>query len=272
MTVRRWKPCRELAPFVETFGVREAGFGGAALRLALPARRDCFLEFYFADRYRVANVSTGAVHVAPRCVLVGPHTERREDLILAGDLKVFTIRFSPVGLRALFGIPARLLRDLAVEAELVLGKDVAELEEQLHACGESAWGPVAEQFLLDRVRRNGVPDDGGLVRRIARELETSHGTVSVAAAAAKHTMSVRQMERAFQEHVGVSPKMFGRLLRLDHALEIAGAQAGCNWADVASVCGYFDQSHMVRDFRAMTGATPVEFAALRAGTVTPATP
>ena len=75
-------------------------------------------------------------------------------------------------------------------------------------------------------------------------------------------VSPRHLERLFQEQVGVSPKVFGKLLRLEHALELAGAKS--NWADIASRCGYFDQSHMVRDFRAMIKATPVEFMALRA--------
>jgi len=95
----------------------------------------------------------------------------------------------------------------------------------------------------------------------AATMQRSRGMVNVAAAAAASAVSTRHLERAFQEQVGVSPKVFARLLRLDHALEMAGPTS--NWAEVASLCGYFDQSHMVRDFRAMTGATPVEFAALR---------
>jgi transcriptional regulator GlxA family with amidase domain len=70
------------------------------------------------------------------------------------------------------------------------------------------------------------------------------------------------MERAFQEQVGLSQKLFGRLLRLEHALKLAETRS--DWADVAVTRGYSDQSHLIRDFRAQTGATPIEFAALRA--------
>ena len=45
MTLRRWKPCIELRPFVEAYGVREAGFGARQAYVPLSARRDCFLEF-----------------------------------------------------------------------------------------------------------------------------------------------------------------------------------------------------------------------------------
>jgi len=262
MTARRWKPCPELRPFVEAYGVREAGFGTKQAYVPLPARRDCFLEFYLQGRYRIVTVATGAEHWAPRCVLVGPSTYRREDLRLSGSLQVFSIRFSPVGFRAMFGIPARLLRDRAVEAELVLGQEIVEIHEQLATVEPARWESVAERYLLKRIRFLDVSAESRIAGQAAAAMQRSRGMVSVAEVAAESALSTRHLERAFQEQVGVSPKVFGRLLRLDHALELAGS--GSNWAEVASACGYFDQSHLVRDFRAMTGATPMEFAALRA--------
>jgi AraC-like DNA-binding protein len=262
MMVRRWKPCAELRPFVEAYGIREAGFGTRQAYVPLPARRDCFLEFYLQGRYRIVTVATGAEHWAPRCVLVGPSTQRREDLRLSGSLQVFSIRFSPVGFRAMFGIPARLLRDRAMEAELVLGQEIVEMHEQLATAEPARWESVAEQYLLKRIRFLDVSTESRIAGRAAAAIQRSRGMVSVAAVAAESALSTRHLERAFQEQVGVSPKVFGRLLRLDHALELG--ESGSNWAEVASACGYFDQSHLVRDFRAMTGATPVEFVALRA--------
>src|SRR5580658_9235135 len=85
MTVRRWKPCAELQPFVEAYSLREAGFATRQTYVPLPARRDCFLEFYLQDRYRIVTVATGAEHWAPRCVLVGPSTHRIADLKLSGS-------------------------------------------------------------------------------------------------------------------------------------------------------------------------------------------
>src|ERR1700744_4540253 len=91
MTVRRWKPCAELRPFVEAYSVREAAFGTGQTYVTLPARRDFFLEFYLQDRYRIVTVATGAEHWAPRCVLVGPSTQRTEDLKLTGSLRGFSV-------------------------------------------------------------------------------------------------------------------------------------------------------------------------------------
>jgi AraC-like DNA-binding protein len=262
MTVKRWRPCAELRQSVEAYSVREAGFGTRQAYVPLPARRDCFLEFYLQGRYRIVTVATGAEHWAPRCVLVGPSTQRREDLKLSGSLQVFSIRFSPAGFRALFGIPARLLRDRAMEAELVLGREIVELHEQLAAVAPARWEPVAEAYLLKRLRMHDVSAASRMAGQAAMTMQRSYGMVRVAEVAARLSVSTRHLERTFQEQVGVSPKVFGKLLRLDHALQLARPES--NWSEVANACGYFDQSHMVRDFRAMTGVTPVEFAALRA--------
>ena len=93
----RWRcgdggPCVELRPFVEAYSAREVEFEMRHAYVPLPARRDCFLEFYLQGRYRVLTVATGAEHWAPRCLLVGPSTQRREDLKLSGSLRVFSIR------------------------------------------------------------------------------------------------------------------------------------------------------------------------------------
>ena len=260
MTVRRWKPCVELRPFVEAYGVRQAELGTEQAYVPLPARRDCFLEFYLQGRYRIVTVATGAEHWAPRCVLVGPSTHRREDLKLSGSLQVFSIRFSPVGFRAMFRVPARLLRDRATEAQLVLGPEVVELHEQLMAGQPTEWETIAERYLVKRLRLFDFTRESRIAAQAAEMMQQSRGMVGVAEVAAQSGVGPRHLERLFQEQVGVSPKVFGRLLRLDHALDLAGATS--NWAEVATACGYFDQSHMVRDFRALAGASPAEFLAL----------
>jgi len=258
MTVREWKPCAALRPFVDSFGQREARLGAAHNYVALPARSDCFLEFYFADRYRIVNATSGIVHRAPQCVLVGPHTRRREDLILGGRLENFTIRFSAIGFRALFGIPARVVRDVAESSDAVLGGSVVELQEKLAAASGDGRVRMAEEFLLARLRRYG---DGGVVGRLAEAMQRSHGAVNVSSLATRHGLSTRQVERMFQEQVGLAPKMFGRLARIAKAVKMG--DAGEAWADIAVAAGYFDQSHMVREFRDLIGDTPAGFGALR---------
>jgi AraC-like DNA-binding protein len=262
MTVFSMRPSPALAPYVHHFGLRVASLGVEHLYTALPARSDCFLEFYLADRYQIVDVSTRAVHRSPRVALVGPHTRRREDLILSGTLQVFHIHFTATGFRQLFGIPAERIANAAESAEAILGRGVLELAEQLAALNEPAQlVAVAERYLMAR-----LPDAAGPAARVAaivRLLERSHGKAEIAPLAAAHGLTVRHLERVFAEYVGVSPKIFARLARLSRALTLYEREPPGQWAGVALAAGFYDQSHLVRDFQALTGETPVGFVALR---------
>ena len=81
----------------------------------------------------------------------------------------------------------------------------------------------------------------------------SHGEASVANVARECNVSERQLERLFHEHVGVSPKMLSRLARFQRAL--AGFDSERNWAEVAVQAAYYDQSHLLHDFRRFADET-----------------
>lgn len=263
MTIRSWRPVPALRPFVDEFGLREARLGATQIYHPLAARNDCFLEFYFEDRFRVVNVASGSVHLAPRVVLVGPHSKRREDLIHTGNLKVFHIGLSPIGFSALFQIPARTICNSAESAEIVLGASILELEQRLASAPIPGWCAVAECFLLERLAKSSLVLDGGVAAQIARSFQRHHGSAPVSQIAAWHHLSVRQVERIFEEHVGLRPKVFARVERLQRALRMSQGDFAQDWAALALSAGYFDQSHMVREFRALTGETPLRFKALQ---------
>jgi AraC-like DNA-binding protein len=63
----------------------------------------------------------------------------------------------------------------------------------------------------------------------------------------------------FREHVGLTPKLFCRVRRFRAMLDQITKGRPVNWAKLAADCGYFDQAHLIRDFRAFAGITPVEY-------------
>ena len=260
--LRRWLPVASLRPWVSTFGLRRAALGAAQSYQPLHARADFFLEFYLEDRYHVVDVATGTVRQAPASVLVGPQTRRREDLIYAGTLRVFNIRFSAVGFRALFGIAARAVSDHALSADSVLGPEVQLLQERLSAARDTELQVVAERFLLDRLRSARLPASHKAVASMAKHLSGAEDVGSVAELAVAYGFGARQVERLFQDQVGLSPKTYARVHRLGRALGLAKGRAKPDWAAIAAETGYFDQSHLVRDFGASMGTTPGGFAAL----------
>ena len=90
----------------------------------------------------------------------------------------------------------------------------------------------------------------------------SGGRASIESVAEAAGVSRQHLARAFAHHVGVSPKTFGRVMRFRRAIELGKEQ---QWADVAAELGYFDQSHLIADFREFAGETPVPFFLSQAG-------
>jgi AraC-like DNA-binding protein len=98
-------------------------------------------------------------------------------------------------------------------------------------------------------------------RRVAAAVEViirSGGQATIERVAAAAGVSRQHLARAFAYHVGVSPKTFARVVRFRRALKLArtGNRA---WADLAAELGYFDQSHLIAEFREFAGDTPVPF-------------
>jgi transcriptional regulator GlxA family with amidase domain len=88
----------------------------------------------------------------------------------------------------------------------------------------------------------------------------AHGALPITALIAASGQGTRQFERRFLEHFGVSPKRFARIVRLNHALQLKNAERHLSWAVVGQMSGYFDQNHLIKDFKAMTGQLPSHYA------------
>ena len=76
------------------------------------------------------------------------------------------------------------------------------------------------------------------------------------AAAADLGVSARHLRRVFREALGTSPKAFNRLMRFLRALGTARQDARTGWAGIAAVAGYYDQAHLIAEFRTIAGVTP----------------
>lgn len=90
----------------------------------------------------------------------------------------------------------------------------------------------------------------------ARLRDLLGGGHTVAGAADALGYSARQLQRRTRQAFGYGPQHLGRVLRLNRA--VAAADAGLDWATVALRAGFVDQAHLVRDFRALAGATPTQ--------------
>ncbi|HYI19825.1 MAG TPA: helix-turn-helix transcriptional regulator [Solirubrobacteraceae bacterium] len=194
---------------------------------------------------------------------VAPVDDRPATTSFESTARGVQLDLQPFAARALLGVPLDELHGaLAVDLGAVLGRDAAELEERLDAApGWDARFALLDALLLRRLQRAAPPPD--LLRAWSR-LQATGGSVRIGSLAGELGCSRRHLAARFREHVGVPPKTVGRILRFRRAAALLRGGAGP--AATAHACGYADQSHLNREFRALAGATPVTF--LQDGAVT----
>ncbi|MFJ6615601.1 helix-turn-helix domain-containing protein [Streptomyces sp. NPDC091289] len=171
------------------------------------------------------------------------------------------VSLTPLGARALYGMPAAALADRLVPLDELLGTLGVELVDRLRAATTWAARFAALDALLLRALGRGADSDRlprvrPEVAEAWRRLVAARGRVRVGAVATELGWSRRYLTERFRGEVGLSPKTFARVLRFEHAHELATARAPLPWAEVATVSGYADQAHLVRDWSEFTGRSP----------------
>ncbi|WP_433600215.1 helix-turn-helix domain-containing protein [Nocardia sp. CA-135953] len=169
------------------------------------------------------------------------------------DVDVLQIRLSPVIAHAVLGVRC----GTAVALEDLWGSDARRIQEQLHAAGSwddrfaIAQATVARRFAAGRAVDPEVALAWGQMVR-------SRGRVRVEQLAAEVGWSRKRLWSRFGTQIGLTPKRAATLVRFDHAAHRLAAGHGV--AEVATDCGFVDQSHLHRDVMAFTGITPTAVA------------
>lgn len=195
--------------------------------------------------------------VEPAAFLSGPQLEPRT-FDLQGRVALFGVRLLPGAAPRLLGRPVTS-GDLWVPLA-TLGGGAAAITAAVHGAANTATRiELVEEWLVGRL----VGDENAGLLRALEGIFRGGGEIRVATLARGAAMSERALSRAFTEQVGLSPKRFSRIVRFQRVLRRLDGEP--DWAQLASELGYFDQSHMIREFRALFGCTPREAAALVEG-------
>jgi AraC-like DNA-binding protein len=161
------------------------------------------------------------------------------------------------------GVPASALRDGLIDLDVFWGGAVQRIRDQLSATPDAtARISILQRSLLERLERSRGE------RELARTLSLCHAISdttrpSIAAVAAAHGLSHRQVIAWFEHEVGLRPKQYQRVQRLRAVLTAIGASDKQRWAKLAVEHGYADQSHLIHEFRQLTGITPAQYATMR---------
>ncbi|PYN82834.1 MAG: AraC family transcriptional regulator [Candidatus Rokuibacteriota bacterium] len=176
----------------------------------------------------------------------------------AEEASLLGVHFRPGGAFPFFGLPMSELVDTHVELETLWGRTGGELRERLR----NATRPidkfrVLEAMLVTRLRRLSIQGD---VVQYALDALSRSGATTVHDVTQRVGLSHRRFIQVFKAQVGLTPKLFYRVQRFQRILAHVRRVPALEWSHLAVDCGFFDQSHLIRDFVEFSGFSPAEFA------------
>ncbi|MDM4765726.1 DUF6597 domain-containing transcriptional factor [Pelomonas sp. SE-A7] len=260
MFFAEFAPPPRLAAFLHCIWVFEADHGAAAEAQRIVPDGHPELLLHYGDPFLEYDGSASGAGEQSRLVFAGQITG---PLLLQPGRRagVIGVRFRPAGARALLGElpPLHELLDARLDLATPWGQAGESLLDEIHEAAEArARVAIVERFLLRRLDQVRHQPDAAVSAGV-RALQASEGELSIDALAASCEMSGRQLERRFRAEVGVPPRLLASILRFRRVFDrLESPQAG-RWVEAALAAGYFDQAHMVRDFRRFAGLPPAAF-------------
>jgi AraC-like DNA-binding protein len=168
------------------------------------------------------------------------------------------VHFKPGGAFPFLDALASELTDAHIDLADLWGRSGQELREHLCDVG-TPWQrfQILEEVLTDRLR---CSRKGHLAVTIALDMFGPIGTdASVRDVAREVGLCQRWFRKVFAAQVGLTPKVFCRILRFQRVRTLADQIEKPDWAQIASICGYFDQSHLINDFLEFSGFSPTDY-------------
>lgn len=249
------KPCPELQHFVSRIMISRFQLDPSVPKptTPFPPQPEHCLYFYPYNRTVSRNYADNSINCTPQSILVGPQLSR-VDLTMGYDMLIILVGFQPGGMHRLLRIPMNEIVDIPIDSSLLLGREIDEVTEQLNRAPDvDKMVKVVERYLIKKTKglKTMLPVDQVLMQMLRQK-----NPLNVDHLAKQACVSVRQLERQFNERTGMPPKLFTRLVRFSKAWVMREKNENVSWLKIAYACDYADQMHMIRDFKDFAGVTP----------------
>lgn len=247
------QPSPLLAPYIKHYWLLKTVGNSTSLARTVPTG---MMNLIFHRGNRLLSVHDNELH--PRVFLSGQE-KTFADLQYNGQVDMISVVFYPAGVRAFFNLPINKATGLRLTAGDIEDKELFVLENSLTSTEDDTLCVLLiEQFLFKRLT---LLAEHNLKRIDASIRLINSGETDIARLADAVCLSTKQFNRVFSEYVGANPKEYSRTIRFQWALHLLEHNRSMSLTTLAYECGYFDQSHMIKDFKTLSGYTPSEFLA-----------
>jgi AraC-like DNA-binding protein len=193
----------------------------------------------------------------PQVVVTGPKT-KPVGLLYNKDYLMIKVAFHPTGTYRFLNVQMQQLVNAGLDATSIWGEEITNV---LHALQNmnvyDEMVRIITEFFEEKAKhqlKSLEPID-----EVSIKMLDPLQTYSLQEWASMACLSLRQFERNFATRVGISPKMFIRIVRFENAMRIKNADNDKSWTEIAFECGYTDSAHILKEFKAFAEFPPSEF-------------
>ena len=250
-----YEPTDVLRPFILFYWILETDTS-----LALSAKQRIIpngcveLIFHFGDRLNTL-IPDKQPEKQPQSMISGQST-RFYDVEQSGKTGMLSILFKPHGARMFLDLPISEITNQNVDLTLLGRQFAPELTEKIALAGNhESRISLIEEYLISKLTDKHLYN----ANRLAGTIEIINrykGLVSVGELASAACLSHKQYDRVFYDFVGLHPKEFLKIVRLQYVFHHHKHHRHESLTELAYSCGYYDQAHFVNDFKTLTGYTP----------------
>ncbi|QHV95695.1 helix-turn-helix domain-containing protein [Spirosoma endbachense] len=181
--------------------------------------------------------------------------DSRQNFHLPHEFKMVHVRFQPGGLFHLARIPMNELVHQQIDAEVIFGSAIKEVNDRLaNAPDYESIPPILDTFFARKIAQ--IKHTSRPIDQIGRLILANPQRFNLAWVADQACLSVRQFENLFVRQIGITPKYYARICRFYQAYELKEFYPDLDWLSVAIQTGYTDYQHLVKDFKQFAGTAP----------------
>lgn len=252
-------PSPALAPYVRYYWLLETDSPVESTERIIPSGNVQML-FYRGNPVLLSS-SQEMRRISSQSILCGQFIGF-SDLSFTGTIKILAVIFHTHSASAFFRMSVSELCNRKVSADEAGDRELLELEDRiLYEADDLNCIRLIERFLLSRLN---PPKEHNLERMCSaiQTINQCKGEVRISDLASSVFLSTKQFQRVFTTHVGISPKEFQRIVRFQQALYQLQSTPGMSFSRLACECGFYDQPHLINEFKTFSGYTPKEYVAV----------
>jgi len=261
------KPCSLLEPFIKYYWILDYESNVVEPIRVIPYGCVQF-TFYLGERINSFGSNNDSSY-KDQAVVTG-QISSFFDVFPQGKIRLITIVFKPFGAKPFFDFPIFEIQNNIIPIKDINNKEWLDLENRLGDCVDNkSIVSCLENNLLKKLEKNTLFNSYSSINNerimlAINRIDDSKGTINIKDLSSLACLSDKQFNRIFADYVGMNPKNFLRIIRYQSVLlklqnsNIKDTKA-VDFLDLVYDCGYYDQSHLINNFKEFTGYTPKEY-------------